>query len=102
MSNNGIKNQAFSSGTGQIPITVQPNGQNTGNDQRATENAHKLCGCNTPGYMESCGLAFLGWLCSLGPGFSAYDIAIRLKETKSCLKESLTSRINFEIGSHAA
>ena len=91
MSNNGIKNKAFSSGTGQIPMTVQPNGQNQGNDQRATENSHKLFGCNTPGYMESCRLALLGWLCGVGPGYSAYGIAIRLKETKPCLKECLNS-----------
>ena len=101
MSNKGIMNQAFSSDTGQMPMTVQPNGQTQGNDQRAAENAHQLFGCNTPGYLESCCLAFLGWLFCHGPGYSAYRIAQRLKETKPCLKERLNFWILYEIPEHS-
>ena len=89
MSNNGIKNQAFSSGTGHQPTTIQPNGQNQGNDQRADGNAPKLFAFNAPDYLEYCRLACLGWLCGLGPGWSAFRSATRpsLKETRPCLKE---------------
>jgi len=89
MSNNGIRNQAFSSGTGQQPITIQPNGQNQGNDERAAGNAPKLFVYNAPGYVESFRLTCLGWLFGIEPGWSAYRFAIRppFNEKRPCLKE---------------
>ena len=89
MSNNGIKNQAFSSGTGQQPMTIQPYWQNQGNDQRAARDAPKLFAYNAPGYMESCGWACFGWLWGTEPGWSAYRFATRppFKEKRPCLKE---------------
>ena len=96
MSNNGIENQAFSSGTGQQPMTIQPNWQNQGNDQRAAGDAPKLFAYNAPGYMESCGWACFGWLWGTEPGWSAYRFATRppFKEKRPCLKEHCPR--NFE------
>ena len=80
---NGIRNKAFSSAT--VPQTTT--------SQSAPENTSKLFGFISPGYMESCGLAFLGWICGIGPSCSAYLIARRLNETKPCLKECLIVRV---------
>ena len=90
--NNGIRNQAFSSGIGQQPMTMQPKGEMPyqNNNQRASENTPKLFGFSAPGYCQSFQIAFVGWLCSHGPGISAYRNAQRLEETKPCLKEGLT------------
>ena len=80
---NGIRNKAFSSAT--VPQTTT--------SQSASANTSKLFGFNSSGYMESCGLAFLGWICGIGPSCSAYLIARRLNETKPCLKECLIVRV---------
>ena len=89
MSNNGIRNQAFSSGTGQQPMTIQPNRQNQVNDQQAAGNAPKLFAWNAPGYFESCCLACFGWFFGIEPGWSAYRFAKRapFEEKRPCLKE---------------
>ena len=88
MSNNGIRNQAFSSDTGQQQMSHY-NEQNQGNDQQAAGDAPKLFAYNAPGYKESFRLACLGWLFGIEPGWSAYRFATRppFKEKRPCLKE---------------
>lgn len=94
--NNGKRNQAFSSGIGRQPMTMQPKDKMPyqNNNQRASENTPKLFGFSGPGYCQSFKSAVIKWLCCHGPGISAYCIAQRLEETKPCLKEGLTTSRN--------